>query len=40
VIFFSISVVKCTFETKSRVPMARVAFNKKRAFLLAKWTWN
>jgi hypothetical protein len=31
---------RCTCEIKSRTAMAKAAFNKKRAFLLAKWTWN
>jgi hypothetical protein len=31
---------RCTCEIKSWTAMARAAFNKKRALLLAKWTWN
>jgi hypothetical protein len=29
-----------TCEIKCRIAMAKAAFNKKRAFLLAHWTWN
>jgi hypothetical protein len=29
---------RCTCDIKSRIVMAKVAFNKKRAFLLAHWT--
>ena len=31
---------RCTCETKCGVAMAKAAFNKKRGFLLAHWTWN
>jgi hypothetical protein len=31
---------RCAFEIKSRIAMAKAAFNKKRTHLLAKWTWN
>jgi hypothetical protein len=29
---------RCTCEIKSRIAMAKAAFNKKRALLLARWT--
>jgi hypothetical protein len=29
---------RCTCEIKSRITMAKAAFNKKRALLIAKWT--
>jgi hypothetical protein len=29
---------RCTCEIKSKIFMAKAAFNKKRALLLAKWT--
>jgi hypothetical protein len=31
---------RCIYEIKSKIAMAKAAFNKKRALLLAKWTWN
>jgi hypothetical protein len=31
---------RCTCEIKCRIAMAKAAFNKKRALLLAHWTWN
>ena len=31
---------RCTCEVKCRIAMAKAAFNKKRALLLAHWTWN
>jgi hypothetical protein len=31
---------RCTCEIKCRIAMAKAAFNKKRAFLLAHWTSN
>jgi hypothetical protein len=31
---------RCICEIKSRIAMAKATFNKKRVFLLAKWTWN
>jgi hypothetical protein len=31
---------RCTCEIKSRIAMAKAAFNKKRGLLLVKWTWN
>ena len=31
---------RCTCEIKRRIAMAKVAFNRKRALLLAHWTWN
>jgi hypothetical protein len=31
---------RCTCEIKSRIAMKNAAFNKNRALLLAKWTWN
>jgi hypothetical protein len=30
----------CTCEIKSRIAMEKAALNKKRAFFVAKWTWN
>ena len=32
--------VTCTCEIKCRIAMAKAAFNKKNAILLAHWTWN
>jgi len=29
---------RCTYEIKSKSAMAKAAFNKKRALLLAHWT--
>jgi hypothetical protein len=29
---------RCTCEIKSRIAVPKVAFNKKRGILLAKWT--
>jgi hypothetical protein len=31
---------RCTCEIISRIAVVKAAFNKKRAFLLAKWTWD
>jgi hypothetical protein len=31
---------RCTCEIKCRIVMAKAAFNKKMALLLAHWTWN
>ena len=31
---------RCTCEIKCRTAMAKAAFNKKRLFLPAHWTWN
>jgi hypothetical protein len=31
---------RCTCEIKSRIAVARAAFNNKRAVLPAKWTWK
>jgi hypothetical protein len=31
---------RCTCEIKCRIAMVKAAFNKKRALLLAHWTWN
>jgi len=31
---------RCTCEIRCRVAMTKAAFNKKRALLLAHWTWN
>jgi hypothetical protein len=31
---------RCACEIKSRIAMAKAAFNKKRALFKAKWTWN
>jgi len=31
---------RCTCEIKCRIGMVNAAFNKKRALLLAHWTWN
>jgi hypothetical protein len=31
---------RCTCGIKSTIVMKKAAFNKKRALLLAKWTWN
>jgi hypothetical protein len=31
---------RCTCEIKCRIAMAKAAFIKKRALLLAHWTWN
>ena len=30
----------CTCEIKCRIAMAKTAFSKKRAVLLAHWNWN
>jgi hypothetical protein len=30
----------CTCEIKRRIAMVKAVFNKKRAILLAHWTWN
>jgi hypothetical protein len=32
--------VRCSCEIKCRIAMAKAAFNKKRALLLALWMWN
>jgi hypothetical protein len=31
---------RCTCEIKCRITKVKAAFNKKRLFLLAHWTWN
>jgi hypothetical protein len=31
---------RCTCDIKCRIAISKAPFNKKRAFLLAHWTWN
>jgi len=37
---FYLFIFRLTCEIKCRIAMVKTAFNKKRAILLAHWTWN